>query len=72
MGNRRNLNVQHVSEYEDLLNIHTQNTMRISFFSVIIRPLTSFNWCSLSTKKFEMYKLRKDDVLSDIWHFAHF
>jgi len=51
MSNKRKLNVQHVAAYEDLLNIHAQSTMWISFVSVTIRPLTSFKLCSSQYKE---------------------
>jgi hypothetical protein len=58
MSNRRDLNVQHVTEYEDLLNIHVQSTIRISFVSVTVRLLTSFNWCSFQFKRTNCVRTR--------------
>jgi len=43
LGSETNFNVQHVDEYEDLLNFNAQSTMKVSFVRVTIINFASSN-----------------------------
>jgi len=43
LSSETNFNVQHVDEYEDLLNFNAQSTMKFSFVRVTIIQLASSN-----------------------------